>query len=289
MRLNEVNETKKIWLKWIIDFCNTDLQEIKGEKKFYLVQILEKLFYPFHSPEDVWKSLFEVRGADQFSFQVPDRIWGKVSSIQEHFKIFFFQIINEREGMMVFKRRDKSEEPLRVKSLYQLASKFYPFLAVLADGSSQFGFMPPELVEDYMAGRLFKKNDKRDPTFLKAEHFSPEAFEKGKLSLVSKTYYLAWLYSVLDGIPLQWIQKCKGCDRFFLNPTDREKIYCNSSCASRSIAKKKREELKKNPRKYKAYLKKQRKYMKKRYIKMRQSQFGPNVVVGRKIRKRKDG
>jgi len=99
------------------------------------------------------------------------------------------------------------------------------------------------------------------------------------------TYYNAWLYSKLEG-KIKWVQKCKGCDRFFLNPTEREKFYCNSSCASRSIAKDKRKNIKENQRKYKAYLKKQRKYMQKRYIKMRQAQFGPNVRVGRKIRKR---
>jgi hypothetical protein len=93
---------------------------------------------------------------------------------------------------------------------------------------------------------------------------------------------------LMRGLSMYAIRRCKGCTRYFLNLSLREKIYCNPACASRSIARMKREELKRHPRKYKAYLKKQNEYTMKRYLKMRQAQFGPNVKIGRKVRRRKE-
>jgi len=87
---------------------------------------------------------------------------------------------------------------------------------------------------------------------------------------------------LLRDLPLHSITKCKGCGRYFLNLTERRKIFCTSSCASRSIARRKREELRKDPQKYRAYLDKQKKYTMKRYREMRRNQLGPNVRVGRK-------
>lgn len=89
---------------------------------------------------------------------------------------------------------------------------------------------------------------------------------------------------LINGIQINSIRKCKGCGRYFVDLTKRKKIFCTYPCASRSIARFKREELKKNPKQYKAYLKKQRKYLRKRYEEMRKVQLGPNVKVGRKGR-----
>lgn len=156
------------------------------------------------------------------------------------------------------------------------------------DGSSEVKYIPIEFLNKPNQDESSNKNDEQHLTSLKTEdfYFTLEPFAKGTFSSMSEQYYDAWLYSKLDGIPIKWIGKCKGCYRFFLNPTEREKLYCNSSCASRSIAKDKRENLRKNRRKYKAYLKKQRKYMKKRYNEMRKAQLGPNAKVRRKLRKR---
>jgi len=70
---------------------------------------------------------------------------------------------------------------------------------------------------------------------------------------------------LLDGLPISSIRKCIGCGHYFLHLTKREKEYCNPSCASLSIQRKKREDLRENhPRKYKAFLKKQREIMRHR-------------------------
>lgn len=282
-------ESKINWLKWAINFCNTDLQAIDQEEKFYLTHILEGLFYPFHSPEDIRKNLFEVRRTNQFPLQIPDEIWGKISSIQERFRDFFNDIINRRKEVTTLRKEEKNDSPIHIKRMWWLASSFFPIFVLFTDGSTRSGYIPLEFDYDYLQGRFFKTNDENDPTLTESEDLSLEILKEGKISSISRTLYLAWLFGILDGIPIRWIQKCKGCDRLFINPTERTKMYCNSSCASRSIAKEKREELKKDPKKYKAFLKKQKKYMKKRYNEMRKAQLGPNVRVGKKMRKRKEG
>ena len=60
---------------------------------------------------------------------------------------------------------------------------------------------------------------------------------------------------LLDGLPVSSIRKCIGCDHYFLHLTKREKEYCNSACAGRSIQEGKREKLKTDhPRKHKQFL-----------------------------------
>ncbi len=91
--------------------------------------------------------------------------------------------------------------------------------------------------------------------------------------------------TLLKGLPFHSITKCKGCGCYFTNLSKRDKVYCNSSCASRSIARIKREKLYSNPKKHEAYKKKMRELMKKRYEKMRRDQFGPNVRIQHRSRK----
>ena len=89
------------------------------------------------------------------------------------------------------------------------------------------------------------------------------------------------------------VYKCKGkskageCGRYFLNLTKREKSFCTSSCASRSIQMEKREELKRTGQ-WEAHVSKMKKYQKKRYKERMRAKLGPNVQIGRK-RSRKEG
>jgi hypothetical protein len=112
-----------------------------------------------------------------------------------------------------------------------------------------------------------------------------------KFIFVPKNYsYRDWailnLSRLMDGVYINAIRNCNGCGRYFLNTSAREKLYCNSLCASRSITRMKYEERKKHPRKYKAYLKKQNEYSMARYRKMRMLQMGPNVKIGKLSKKR---
>lgn len=65
---------------------------------------------------------------------------------------------------------------------------------------------------------------------------------------------------LLDGIvPI----KCEQCGRYFPNLTRKRKIYCSATCTWRALSRKRREELKKSPKRYRMYLKKQREIMKR--------------------------
>ncbi|MGA2466095.1 MAG: hypothetical protein ABSH06_17310 [Thermodesulfobacteriota bacterium] len=97
------------------------------------------------------------------------------------------------------------------------------------------------------------------------------------------------LSKLMDDLNVNAITICEGCGRYFLRFSKRKKLYCSSSCASRSIAHKKYEELKKSPRKYKAHLKKYRKYSEERYKRLREIQYGPNVKIQKIKNRRKEG
>ena len=70
---------------------------------------------------------------------------------------------------------------------------------------------------------------------------------------------------LLLGLPLHSIKKCKGCDRYFLEITQREKEFCTSSCYARWFAREKMAKLKRNKKKYDDFKKDRRLYMQKRY------------------------
>jgi hypothetical protein len=100
----------------------------------------------------------------------------------------------------------------------------------------------------------------------KNDHFTMRQhllYDKGQDESLKRIQDVIFFFmKLLVGLPLSAIRTCHGCRRYFLQISEREKIYCNSACASRSIQREKREDLWKNhPRKYKAFLKKQREIM----------------------------
>lgn len=88
---------------------------------------------------------------------------------------------------------------------------------------------------------------------------------------------------LLEGISKDAIKRCEECKRLFLHLSGKEKKYCSSKCAYKFLSRKKREELKAHPRKYRAYLKKQREMMKKKYDEKIKAEH-PMARIGRKER-----
>jgi DNA-directed RNA polymerase subunit RPC12/RpoP len=291
MSLNKAKNTKINWLKWVLDFCNTDLGSTNAEKKFYLTYLLEKLFYPSHDPDEIRKRLFEEHVVHPFRFRViTEEIWDNVSSIQFCFKEFFNWIIEDKQIRTL--RKEERDDRSQFRGLRTVEANFIPFFAWFSDGSSQSGYLPAIFGKHYIFRHFLGKGELPDSaligpgnSFVTAHDFSIEVLKERNGSIL-RDYYLGWLYGILDGVPIQWIHKCNGCGRLFLNPTKRAKIFCKSLCTSRFIMQTKRQELKKDPKAYNDYLRKQREYMQKQYEKKRKAQFGPNVKVGRKPRKR---
>jgi hypothetical protein len=77
------------------------------------------------------------------------------------------------------------------------------------------------------------------------------------------------LSRLIQGLEINVIGRCKDCQQYFLNFSLREKFYCNPNCASKSIARLRREKLKKNAKKWEAYHKKQNRYSTDYYIEKR--------------------
>ena len=96
-----------------------------------------------------------------------------------------------------------------------------------------------------------------------------------------QNYAVLNLSKLIQGIEMHVIGKCEECQRYFLNFSLREKLYCTPRCASKSTARLRRERLKKNPKKWKAYKKSQRKLMNKKYEEERQA-LGKTVHHRRK-------
>jgi hypothetical protein len=88
------------------------------------------------------------------------------------------------------------------------------------------------------------------------------------------------LASLMNDVEGYVFGKCKECGAYFLNLSRREKKFCNHWCASRASARSRIERLKKDPKKYKAYLKRQAKAMRENYIRER-------LMKGKKVRHRR--
>jgi hypothetical protein len=87
--------------------------------------------------------------------------------------------------------------------------------------------------------------------------------------------------TLLDGLPSDCIKRCKECGRLFIHISKKVKIYCSPKCSFKYLSRKRRQELKKHPRKYTAFLKTQKEKMRKIYEDKKKAEVGPNVVIRR--------
>jgi hypothetical protein len=81
-------------------------------------------------------------------------------------------------------------------------------------------------------------------------------------------YFFTYL---LADLPTGVIRKCKECQKVFAHFSSKRKYYCSSYCAWRDLSRKRREDLKEHPQKYKAFLKKQREEKKRKYDEKRKA------------------
>ena len=125
-------------------------------------------------------------------------------------------------------------------------------------------------------GNLFEPEEIELFKFLKTADEKFAEFSIRHLDIMHK------FFKLLNGIPVTWIRICKGCGKYFLHTTAREKSYCSTHCGLRSVARKKYEEIKKDPKKYAAHLAYHRKLSRERYKNIRRKQFGPNVRINRR-------
>ena len=239
-----ISKRKKVnikeWLQWVMGFIKTDLQSFSEERR---EQLIEKLVF-FSSTEfprvsPLYKD-FDYYKDHYFPPPGKRNIKLKVRFASAASQISKIQdvlrsMLEDLQNIILNKSQKKRKK-------YELCES----MVVLSMDSFFIGD------EDKFQVRFRPKND-------------TDLVALAKLHLAE----------LLGGLPVHAITKCKGCSTYFLNLTEKKKIYCTSSCASRSIHKAERERLKKeNPVKSREYLDKQRGY----YWKKKKAEY-PNVKI----------
>jgi hypothetical protein len=264
---------RKRWIQWALDFIQLDLDSLSkigkiklaGEISFFCGNFLlsdgewEDYEYNLSSPPERRGDGMNVilRELEKNPKPVQDGLKSFIENLERIKK-------NALEDYRAFLKKKSSAER--------------DFLIDLPDVSSfiAIGFVENKgvfFIESHPKRKGTIKGNLRELSPEDQAKYWTEGLEDWAISNFSK---------LIEDLGVDSINKCKGCGRYFVNFTKREKVYCNASCASRSIAQMKRNELRKHPKKYKAYLKKQKEYMRKKYVEFRKAQFGPNVKVGRK-------
>jgi hypothetical protein len=253
MKSNRKVEDRRKWLQWVLDFIQTDLQSLSRKQPDKFIKLIEELVF-FTSTEFPGRSAID-KDFDYYEdhyFPPPEK---RKEELKDRFALAESQMVKIQEDL-----RSMLEDLQNIISIEsQDGSKDYELcqsLAILSMGSYFTGD------EDKFQVR-YKPKDDNDLVAWAKVHFA----------------------ELLGGLPVHAITKCRGCNTYFLNLTEKKKIYCTSSCASRSIQKEKRKKLKEDsPDEYSAYLKRQNRLSKESYRKKIQAKLGRKVKVGRKER-----
>jgi hypothetical protein len=260
-------------LKWVVNFLNADLEKLdRGNKRLYIylglesfalneVLITEDGIYEYWLPETLYRYI-----------DLPGEIWEKASLIQMWFRAFFDPVVLvEEKDFQPPAKYTEEQRSFWKEIMDRVLFKLPPMQITLSmhiTSDRRFHLLTAPTERTPKSGLFF------EPSVFKDENeWLKSTLENSALLNCSPEYYLFMLARLLDNVPYNWIRKCKGknkdgeCGRYFLNPSGRIKEYCNSSCASRSIQRNKREQLKQDEEKYQAHKKKMNEYMKKRYRK----------------------
>jgi hypothetical protein len=318
----ELKEVKINLLRWLIDFCNSDLQSMRENEKERLALQLENFSVLAASKQSEDEAVLNVeerksvtlsydkkqlarlyadfrrKSVGEFLKEIRKPLGARgvndesMKLMQETVRNFFELFIMER------KRIDGHQKPAilgfeivrgLVPSFWITPEKFQLNYDIFLgkEETIKIAVRDEEGVDLYTLeeSKRVKGSLKKRGVFLSSKKLRESIMLT--LRLFNWSQFILNFCALLNNVPTEWIQKCRGCSRYFLNPYKREKIYCNTSCASRSIARQKYEGLRKDPKKYKAHLKKYRKYSNERYRRLRMMQFGPNIKIGRKAHHKK--
>ena len=255
-----ISERKK-WLQWIVDLIQTDLQSLPKRQKEQL--LFEASYFcgeHFDSPDnsidfDVYEEFFPREKGQELD----------LNKLQVAFREWLNKIEN-----IVAKGRDLE---LPSKSFLRSFKYPYPLPGPRKRKSLEADFFNDSASSEPIDLGAYKETWKRDFEIIN-EPIDPHDYTNWAIINFIK---------LIDGVGTDTVKRCKGCNRYFVNLKQMEKIYCTSSCASRSIVKEKRDELKeKHPEKYKAYLDKQNEYSKEYYRRRQIEKHGPKVKIGKK-------
>ena len=239
MQSNRKREDTKKWLQWVLEFTQTDLESLSRSRRYNL---MDKLVY-FTSP----------------NFLHARPIFGDFT----YYKDYYFPPPKHRTTQQ--KERFALAESALAKIQQDLSSMLQSLQDIISTGRRGS-------VKDYELCESLGMLSIVDYIPWEKDKFQIRFKPKEDNDLVAwaKTHFA----ELLGGLPVHVIKRCKGCSAYFLNLTQREKDYCNSACASRSGQQRRREEIKKDPDRYEAYLEEAR----APYWKKKRAEF-PNIRI----------
>ena len=225
MKSKNILNFRQKWLDFVLEFVNSDLASMRDKEKESLV----------------WKLVaFELRGIFREE-------WNDIGAMPDDPRVYSEILEGARKGYGKGDREFFGKiQPNLVAELFDIQVGLREVIEKLVNLKNDKNNVPLPNAGPFLA---------LDRTGRYDLSLQPIQYTRANSIILS----LAKLINGLDGSALM---KCFGCGRYFANLSKREKKFCNSSCASRSIVRSKREELKKNKKKYAAYKKAQREYQK---------------------------
>ena len=198
-------------------------------------------------------------------------------------------IENQHPGLMYMKIGDRTLETKELLKTRALQKKLREFLSkILNEKFDTFELMPKAKIVllKERTSHVDLTSEEAVDTSSMPRSFQIWPFPIGKEDPGLNVAVLNFA-TLLNGLPVDSIKKCEECRKYFVNLSKRREIFCNIKCAWKNHARLTREELKKHPRKYKAYLKRQKQIMQKKRDEAKAKRRKPGEKVLEEIRKTK--
>jgi hypothetical protein len=158
----------------------------------------------------------------------------------------------------------------KFRGLLRIQTRLREYVHKIMSANPGMRFPIPPLKREFVIGDSFSVKYSTPEDRIIDDERSPDA-----------SVIIAEFDELLDGFPRSIRKVCPECGRIYAYIAKKRKDYCSPKCAYKFLSRKRREGLKKHPRKYKAFLKRQRESMHRVYVKQQHEKFGPNVKVGR--------
>ena len=232
-------------LSWILDFAQTEWDNLSKEEKdiinIRLSHLFKKMFREVRDDGSLYSKLFHLfKKFDLFKEE-------EIISIQTQLKMLFSELLKTRESWPS-------------GGVFTLLPPVRKALAVSDDGHYEILRLPGK-----PAGPI------RDIQIKSLKVATDLDYGPAIIDYVAES---------LKSLPKDTIKRCAECQKLFLHVSKKKKIYCSSACAWKRLSRLRRDALKQNPKKYKAFLKKQKETMRKYYEKRRKA--------GEKVKHRKE-
>ena len=251
-----IEKNKILYLKWFIDFLNTDLDTISTGERMHLAY--DVLIISYGMGDLLFNYEKTTLPPERWDLEKPaeeitrELIKGdNLKAYQKRLKDIFLDLIkNYKDAYDFIKEGNKpisdlkhffelNETSIKIKINMKLRTPILEWETLMKHG-------------DYITARIPKKRLLKAPI-----HISVKA-QKHEDTL------LYFFFQALEGLQLDALRNCIECGRFFIHTNRRKKIFCSSKCSMRRANRDRRRRIKeKDKDKYEFELAEGRKRAKK--------------------------